>query len=58
MCGIAGEIRWGVEPDVDVVRRMCQKMVHRGPDDSGVLVLKNIVLGHQRLSIIDLSQRV
>jgi|TARA_B100001971_G_C18250478_1_gene577791 asparagine synthase (glutamine-hydrolysing) len=30
---------------------------HRGPDDSGYHVEKNISLGHRRLSIIDLSKK-
>ena len=30
-------------------------MHHRGPDDSGYFVKKNIGLGHRRLSIIDLA---
>lgn len=29
---------------------------YRGPDDSGVYTAKNVVLGHVRLSIIDLSE--
>jgi asparagine synthase (glutamine-hydrolysing) len=30
-------------------------MIHRGPDDSGIYVAHEAVLGHRRLSIIDLS---
>ncbi len=30
---------------------------HRGPDDEGVYVDKNVSLGHSRLSIIDLSEK-
>lgn len=31
-------------------------MSHRGPDDEGVIEYPHIILGHRRLSIIDLSQ--
>lgn len=34
---------------------MCQVMVHRGPDDHGVMIDGPIGLGHRRLSIIDLE---
>jgi asparagine synthase (glutamine-hydrolysing) len=33
---------------------MCDAMVHRGPDDQGLLADDTCVLGHRRLSIIDL----
>ena len=41
----------------DQARRMAQTLRHRGPDDSGVWVdaLSGVGVGHQRLSIIDLS---
>jgi len=55
MCGIAGKINWKGQPEAEPVRRMCDKMRHRGPDDYGIISLSNIVLGHRRLSIIDLS---
>lgn len=38
------------------MRAMTQAMEHRGPDAEGVYSGKNIVLGHRRLSIIDLNQ--
>ena len=57
MCGIAGII--GTEqnyvagaPDV---HRMCQTIVHRGPDDEGIYARGCAALGMRRLSIIDLS---
>jgi len=56
MCGIAGKIDWNAPVGVDVVAKMCDKMLHRGPDDHGIVSLDNITLGHRRLSIIDLSQ--
>jgi len=52
MCGIAGI--WG-NVEEDVVRKMMERMVHRGPDAGGVFVDPGAhgVLGHRRLSIID-----
>ena len=56
MCGIAGMLTTtpGEAPDGDAVRRMCDAMVHRGPDDHGFLRSGPCALGHRRLSIIDL----
>lgn len=57
MCGIAGMIQ--TQPDGTVsagaIHRMCQAIVHRGPDEEGVLVRGGVGLGMRRLSIIDLS---
>lgn len=57
MCGITGKSKWnGVTEDtVSTVSRMCNSLKHRGPDNQGVRSLRDIVLGHSRLSIIDLS---
>ena len=58
MCGIAGKYNYGNGDPVDalLVRAMCDKIAHRGPDDSGVHVDGPVGLGHRRLSIIDLSE--
>lgn len=57
MCGICGYFNYNHNEPVkpEVIRRMCQTLVHRGPDDEGVFVSQKIGLGHRRLSIIDLS---
>lgn len=34
---------------------MCEAMVHRGPDGSGVWTERGVGLGHRRLSVIDLE---
>lgn len=52
MCGICGFV--GFE-DRDLLKRMCKVIQHRGPDDSGTFTDRDISLGHQRLSIIDLK---
>ena len=57
MCGICGIVladpRGRVNPDV--IDRMSDAIVHRGPDDSGRYVNGRVGLGFRRLSIIDLS---
>jgi len=61
MCGIAGffDLRseTEAEPGQTLARRMADRIVHRGPDDSGVWsdASTGIFLAHRRLSILDLS---
>ena len=54
MCGIAGIVG---EENKELITQMIKEVRHRGPDDMGVFLDKNISLGHARLSIIDLSQK-
>jgi asparagine synthase (glutamine-hydrolysing) len=58
MCGIAGLVRRdGLAPDdVRAVERMTAAQVHRGPDGVGRYLSRRAVLGHRRLSIIDVSE--
>jgi len=57
MCGIAGIVALGgaPAPEVALLRRMCDTLVHRGPDDEGIDVAGGVGLGMRRLSIIDLA---
>jgi len=55
MCGIAGKICLDNGDYVDAVKAMCTTIAHRGPDGEGINVIGNCILGHRRLSIIDLS---
>ena len=57
MCGIAGVIEFSKAGHVDgaALRRMCDVMAHRGPDDDGTLVRGRVGLGMRRLSIIDVA---
>ncbi|MEO6153819.1 MAG: XrtA/PEP-CTERM system amidotransferase [Croceibacterium sp.] len=57
MCGIAGIFHCGTIKPVDPARveRMCDALVHRGPDDSGVWTAPGVGLGFRRLAIIDLA---
>jgi asparagine synthase (glutamine-hydrolysing) len=55
MCGICGVI--GIERTElaeEITRRMMGALVHRGPDEDGLLVAPSAALGMRRLSIIDL----
>lgn len=57
MCGICGKLEFDPEAKVapDLVKRMADAIVHRGPDDDGYYVKGHVGLGFRRLSIIDLS---
>ncbi len=57
MCGICGQFNFlGHEAVVlDHVVEMANALAHRGPDDDGYYVDRNIGLGFRRLSIIDLK---
>ena len=57
MCGIVGILSERTEVDAEVLTRMRDAMVHRGPDDAGLWLAEDrtIGLGHRRLSIVDLG---
>jgi asparagine synthase (glutamine-hydrolysing) len=57
MCGIAGIVsaQSGDRIDAETIHRMCQSIVHRGPDDEGLFVKDGTGLGMRRLSIIDVA---
>ena len=56
MCGIAGIVQLDGSPaDAGEVRKMLDRIRHRGPDDSGAYSEGAVALGNVRLSIIDLS---
>jgi asparagine synthase (glutamine-hydrolysing) len=71
MCGIAGALFWNSEAGRGgreaAVARMVQALAHRGPDGEGIVRCVTAqhtgseapaaILGHRRLSIIDLSDR-
>ncbi len=57
MCGINGIAYTrgsGRSVNPEALIPMRETMLHRGPDESGVFVGKNVGLGHRRLSIVDL----
>lgn len=53
MCGICGII--GKRAERKRLERMLEKQQHRGPDYTGLWLDENVALGHNRLSILDLS---
>ena len=57
MCGICGVAGGEPAPGLDLVRRMCDAMVHRGPDDAGSEQLGGVTLGMRRLSDDVLAER-
>lgn len=56
MCGIAGFCN-GPSNSAELIKRMTDRIVHRGPDAEGFWNEPDysVVLGHRRLSIIELS---
>jgi asparagine synthase (glutamine-hydrolysing) len=58
MCGIAGEIAFnGRQASPEAVLKIMGAMTSRGPDGRGTWEAGWVALGHQRLSIIDLSEQ-
>lgn len=59
MCGIAGVMQSGSGAGKPLREetglKMLDAIAHRGPDDGGLLVTPHLLLGHRRLSILDLS---
>ncbi len=55
MCGITGFVEVGSDTDMrhDAVARMCQRMVHRGPDDGALHSSAHVTVGMRRLAIFD-----
>lgn len=59
MCGIAGYIDKSgkYKTSHELLKKMTDKMIHRGPDAEGQWIDKRVALGHRRLSIIDLDAK-
>ena len=66
MCGIFGYIKLretGKKPDIKVLKKAVNEISYRGPNNSSSMTFPkensenfNIFFGHNRLSIIDLSE--
>lgn len=55
MCGIAGYLNLnGEKAEIEIIEKMCSSIAHRGPDEQGIFVEKNVGFGMRRLSIIDI----
>src|SRR5271155_186483 len=62
MCGIVGIVARNAQVPADVLERATASLAHRGPDDSGTVIVRDsapepveIGLGNRRLAILDLS---
>ncbi|MGA7300510.1 MAG: asparagine synthetase B, partial [Candidatus Sulfotelmatobacter sp.] len=66
MCGIVGIIGLRASVPAELLERATRSLAHRGPDDSGTVILHDFVgeqadqeieigLGNRRLAILDLS---
>ncbi len=53
MCGING-FNW---KDKILIDKMNNRIIHRGPDYQGIQIFDALSLGHDRLSILDLSEK-
>ena len=57
MCGIVGFVDQRKKSEKkEIIKKMADKIEHRGPDAEGYYVDSFVALGHRRLSIIDLSK--
>jgi len=55
MCGIVGIGNEHAKSYKDIIEKMKLSIKHRGPDGDGTEAFDNCILGHVRLSIIDLA---
>jgi asparagine synthase (glutamine-hydrolysing) len=62
MCGIVGIVAHKARVSADVLERATKSLAHRGPDDSGTIILRDatpdeveVGLGNRRLAILDLT---
>lgn len=55
MCGIVGWLNSNerIADSVDVIEKMANTLIKRGPDDYGFYISNHILLGHRRLTIVD-----
>jgi len=58
MCGIAGIFNVNQKPvALQELKKMGERLSHRGPDSEGYYCKENLGLAHQRLAILDTSDR-
>ena len=56
MCGIVGLIhKSGIQINYNILKTMADTIHHRGPDEDGVMIDREIGFFHKRLSIIDIA---
>ncbi len=54
MCGFVG-FSGKLENKKEILNKMMNRIIHRGPDSEGEFISENVALGFRRLSIIDLG---
>lgn len=57
MCGIAGIVSANINENInlELIEKMTNSLVHRGPDGYGIFHDRGVSFGHRRLSIIDID---
>lgn len=57
MCGIAGAIGFfdDMREDMKIYENMQKNMIHRGPDQRGIVLTENSAMIHTRLAVIDIK---
>ena len=55
MCGFVGFVG-GTDNQSEVLTKMMDRIVHRGPDMGGQFIDGRVALGFRRLSILDLTE--
>jgi len=57
LCGIVGftNFKKKIENEDNLLQRMTEKIAKRGENETGYYTTSNVLLGHKRLSIIDIS---
>lgn len=55
MCGYVGFINDTVKYKEPIIKKMMDRIIHRGPDSEGVYIDRSIAIGFRRLSIIGLE---
>ena len=55
MCGYVGFINSSIENKEPIIKKMMDRIIHRGPDSEGSYIDDNVALGFRRLSIIGLE---
>lgn len=59
MCGIVGFVdNKEVKAKKQIIKKMADRIIHRGPDAEGYYTDDLVALGHRRLSIIDVSSGI
>jgi len=58
MCGFVGIFKLnGGKVSLELLKKLSQKIAHRGPDGEGYYLRDNIGLAHKRLAILDTSEK-